>query len=210
MGGGRRRPEPPFLVERRSSPSLPRDRDGTRESRSPGSLAPTSGLWATESRLARFGPTTPTRAGRLADASVDHTEARNNILGCFGRSDRRAQRGSSMRRSIRRRTLVVASGPMSAQIGLHAAAPCSPLNDCHHRSVNAYRIDTPVCMTRMAQRVSDCDSDVPSIRIGPASGCARRMCPGRVPAHPGRWHVRPRPSTHRHTAGGCRRRPVPG
>ena len=29
------------------------------------------------SHLARFGPTTPTRAGRLADASVDHTEARN-------------------------------------------------------------------------------------------------------------------------------------
>jgi hypothetical protein len=27
--------------------------------------------------LARFGPTTPTRAGRLADASVDPTEARN-------------------------------------------------------------------------------------------------------------------------------------
>ena len=25
-------------------------------------------------------------------ASVDHTEARNGILGCFGRSDRRAQR----------------------------------------------------------------------------------------------------------------------
>jgi hypothetical protein len=27
--------------------------------------------------LARFGPTTPTRAGRLADASVDPTDARN-------------------------------------------------------------------------------------------------------------------------------------
>src|SRR5215813_4954663 len=27
-------------------------------------------------RIARFGPTTPTRAGRLADASVDPTEAR--------------------------------------------------------------------------------------------------------------------------------------
>jgi hypothetical protein len=34
-----------------------------------------------------FGPTTPTRAGRLADASVDPTEARNDNLGCFGRSD---------------------------------------------------------------------------------------------------------------------------
>jgi hypothetical protein len=33
-------------------------------------------------------PTTPTRAGRLADASVDPTYARNDILGCFGRSDR--------------------------------------------------------------------------------------------------------------------------
>src|SRR5262249_14743813 len=28
----------------------------------------------TESRVARVGPTTPTRAGRLADASVDPTE----------------------------------------------------------------------------------------------------------------------------------------
>jgi hypothetical protein len=31
--------------------------------------------------LARFGPTTPKRAGRLADASVDHTEARKGEVG---------------------------------------------------------------------------------------------------------------------------------
>ena len=31
--------------------------------------------WVVEQELARFGPTTPTRAGRLADASVDPTEA---------------------------------------------------------------------------------------------------------------------------------------
>jgi hypothetical protein len=36
---------------------------------------------------ARVGPTTPTRARRLADASVDPTEARNDILVCSGRSD---------------------------------------------------------------------------------------------------------------------------
>src|SRR6516165_3722589 len=41
--------------------------------------------------LVCFGPTTPTRAGRLADASVDPTDARNDILGCVGRSDRSAQ-----------------------------------------------------------------------------------------------------------------------
>jgi hypothetical protein len=29
---------------------------------------------------ARFGPTTPTRAGRLADASVDPTDARNKFI----------------------------------------------------------------------------------------------------------------------------------
>src|SRR5262249_8236423 len=34
--------------------------------------------------VACVGPTTPTRAGRLADASVDPTDARNDILGCFG------------------------------------------------------------------------------------------------------------------------------
>src|SRR5262245_64170061 len=42
-----------------------------------GPCAPTGG----ESRfspLARVGPTTPTRARRLADASVDHTEASNS------------------------------------------------------------------------------------------------------------------------------------
>jgi hypothetical protein len=43
--------------------------------------------------LARVGPTTPTRARRLADASVDPTEARDDILGCVGRSDRSAQKG---------------------------------------------------------------------------------------------------------------------
>jgi hypothetical protein len=38
-----------------------------------------------------YCPTTPTRAGRLADASVDPTEARNDILGCFGRYGRSVQ-----------------------------------------------------------------------------------------------------------------------
>jgi hypothetical protein len=36
-------------------------------------------------------PTTPTRAARSFDASVDPTDARNDIVGCFGRSDQRAQ-----------------------------------------------------------------------------------------------------------------------
>ena len=39
--------------------------------------------------------------GYFSDASVDHTEARNDILGCFGRSHRRAQRHRWLRRSIR-------------------------------------------------------------------------------------------------------------
>src|SRR5262249_10472321 len=47
---------------------------------------------ATASRVARFGPTTPTRARRPLRASVDPTDARNDILGCFGRSDRSAPR----------------------------------------------------------------------------------------------------------------------
>jgi hypothetical protein len=34
----------------------------------------------TDGLVARFGPTTPTRAARLADASVDHTEARKLSL----------------------------------------------------------------------------------------------------------------------------------
>jgi len=35
---------------------------------------------AAKDGVARVGPTTPTRAKRLADASVDHTEARNSAL----------------------------------------------------------------------------------------------------------------------------------
>jgi hypothetical protein len=41
----------------------------------------------TEWRVARFGPTTPTRANRPFDASVDPTEARNVTVRRFGRSD---------------------------------------------------------------------------------------------------------------------------
>jgi hypothetical protein len=45
----------------------------------------------TDCRVARLGPTTPTRARRLADASVDPTEARKATVRRFGRSDRSAQ-----------------------------------------------------------------------------------------------------------------------
>jgi len=40
--------------------------------------------------FARVGPTTPTRAGRFSDASVDQTEARKTTVRRFGRSNRRA------------------------------------------------------------------------------------------------------------------------
>jgi hypothetical protein len=33
--------------------------------------------WVVEQEVARFGPTTPKRAGRLSDASVDPTEPRS-------------------------------------------------------------------------------------------------------------------------------------
>src|SRR5262249_49329129 len=46
----------------------------------------------TESRVARVGPTTPTRARRPFDASVDHTDAHKATVRRFGRSDRSAQR----------------------------------------------------------------------------------------------------------------------
>src|SRR5262249_17306472 len=41
----------------------------------------------TDCRVARVGPTTPTRARRLYDASVDPTEARKATVRRFGRSD---------------------------------------------------------------------------------------------------------------------------
>src|SRR5262249_10577161 len=69
----------------------PRDRGGVREARREHWQSPR-----------RFGhPTTPTRARRLIGASVDPTEARNDILGCFGRSDRSAQGDRPTLRSIR-------------------------------------------------------------------------------------------------------------
>ena len=40
-----------------------------------------------QNELARVGPTTPTRAGRLADASVDPTDARKATVRRFGRSN---------------------------------------------------------------------------------------------------------------------------
>jgi hypothetical protein len=43
-------------------------------------------------RLARVGPPTPKRATRLADASVDPTDARKTTVRRFGRSDTRATR----------------------------------------------------------------------------------------------------------------------
>jgi hypothetical protein len=39
------------------------------------------------SDLARVGPTTPTRARRLSDASVDPTDARKTTVRRFGRSN---------------------------------------------------------------------------------------------------------------------------
>jgi hypothetical protein len=51
--------------------------------------------------LARFGPTTPKRAGRLADTSVDPSDAGRAARRCFGRSDRSAQQPRSNRRCTR-------------------------------------------------------------------------------------------------------------
>jgi hypothetical protein len=54
--------------------------------------------------LARIGPTTPTRTGRLADASVDPTEARSLLLfGSRGRQTRRWLNRAMPARPARRR-----------------------------------------------------------------------------------------------------------
>jgi hypothetical protein len=45
---------------------------------------------STTAELAHIGPTTPKPVDPSEGASVDPTEARNDILGCFGRSDRSA------------------------------------------------------------------------------------------------------------------------
>jgi hypothetical protein len=62
------------------SVSPPKARDGSGDRGRVDSLAPKCGLAAVESSLVRVGPTAPTRAGRLADASVDQTEARYKRL----------------------------------------------------------------------------------------------------------------------------------
>jgi hypothetical protein len=65
-------------------------------------------------RVARFGPTTPTRAGRLADASVDETDARKTI--------RRTLRESSPIISPNRNDRIVAR-PCYAPRGPRVVAP---------------------------------------------------------------------------------------
>jgi hypothetical protein len=54
------------------------------------------------------------------------TEGTANGRGYFGRSNRRVLRGCLW--------------PYVGRIGFHAAAPCSLLNECHPRPVNAYRL----------------------------------------------------------------------
>jgi hypothetical protein len=51
--------------------------------------------------LARVGPTTPTRARRLYDASVDPTEARKATVRRFGRSSRSMQRMYPISKQVR-------------------------------------------------------------------------------------------------------------
>jgi hypothetical protein len=75
--------------------------------------------------LARVGPTTPTRAGRLSDASVDPTDARNDILGCVGRS---VQRGLPNAQASSRDSLQKSLGSES-QKGV--AAELQPLVSLH-------------------------------------------------------------------------------
>src|SRR5262249_40488905 len=66
----------------------------------------------TENCLARVGPTTPTRAGRLADASVDPTEARKGD-------------GHSLARASFRTDLGLQLGPRPARRRRHAIAPAA-------------------------------------------------------------------------------------
>jgi hypothetical protein len=69
----------------------------------------------TDRRVARFGPTTPTRARKLADASVDPTDARKATVRRFGRSYRSSKRRSDRRaiRQIERKHLPSAACPSS-------------------------------------------------------------------------------------------------
>jgi hypothetical protein len=57
--GRRRIPEPTVIIEGLFSSSLSQDRIVSRNRRFLGSLAPMSGLWAAESKVARVGPSTP-------------------------------------------------------------------------------------------------------------------------------------------------------
>src|SRR5262245_8164162 len=83
------------------------------------------------SDLARVGPTTPTRAGRLADASVDPTEARCAIVkGRAGRS-RRADDGAQAQVDVRRLVRPL-TRPVDWIIELDECAT-DPLDTAHER-----------------------------------------------------------------------------
>src|SRR5262249_49944853 len=75
-------------------------RGGTMESKSEGSIRwaiipPITmayrPMFTLQFKASAIRPTTPTRARRLADASVDPTDARKATVRRFGRSDRSAQ-----------------------------------------------------------------------------------------------------------------------
>ena len=73
----------------------------------------------------------------------------------FLRASVRHTHGTSAIRPTHRRTLRGCLWPYGGWIGFHATAPCSLLNDCHPRPVNAYPIGTnsPECMREMEMRL---------------------------------------------------------
>jgi hypothetical protein len=125
-------PELPLTLDRRFLSSLSQDRDVSGNSRFLGSLAPTSGLWAAEPKLARFGPTTPTRARRPSDASVDDTDARSGsrLDGRMNRKRLRKYLAFLDRPSRRAHTRANQNGPVNAFHSVDHNTPAD-LESCH-------------------------------------------------------------------------------
>ena len=71
------------------------------EARQRVSACRSSGWQAANKSFARIGQTNRSRLNQVA--SVDPTDARNDILGCFGRSDRSALAGFSQKANHRER-----------------------------------------------------------------------------------------------------------
>jgi hypothetical protein len=163
------------------------------------------------SRGTCFGPTTPTRAGRLADASVDPTEARKDT------GHAHAAGGTELGEGLRPRRATVPS-PRDREVGdPHCSWPVPKCEPTDHR--RALRVTMPPPYRRdkgqpepalVSWRSGGCfaasrgQASRPQASPARPAGRASRGIPAEIAGAIAR-HPASTPNSLRHSAGGSRR-----